>query len=151
MLQTHFFPQVQQQKDIYLQQDGAPAHYVHCVCEWLDINFNDKCIGQRGPFDWPAHSPDYLQWTSSYGVFLKTWCTKRNHKLFLTFIELLLTKLPQLIWNYAKTFVAVLLHDWFPVLNATGNNLNFSISIYHCCNYNVTSFLLIIVLSLFYP
>ena len=76
----------------------------------------------------------YLQWTFSYGVFFKIWCTKRNHELFLTFAELLLTKLPQLIWNYTKRFVAVLLHDWFPVLNTKGNNLNFFISIYHCCN-----------------
>ena len=90
----------------------------------------------------------YLQWTFSYGLYLKTWCTKRNHKLFLTFAELLLTKLLQLMWNNAKRFVAMLLHDWFPVLNATGNNLNFFISIYHCCN--LTSFLLIIVSCMFY-
>ena len=51
----------------------------------------------------------YLQWTFSYGVFLKTWCTKKNHELFLTFAQLFLTKLPQLVWNYAKRFVAVLL------------------------------------------
>ena len=90
----------------------------------------------------------YLQWTFSYGAFLKTWCTKRNHELFLTFAELLLTKLPQLIWNYAKRFVTVLLHDWFPVSNTTGNNLNsLNVLFEHCCN--LTSFLLIILLSLF--
>ena len=54
MLETYFFPQVQQQKDIYFEQDGAPAHYAHCVLEWLDINFNDKRIGRREPFEWPA-------------------------------------------------------------------------------------------------
>ena len=58
MLQTYFFPQVQQQEDIYFQQDGAPAHYAHCVREWLDINFKDKWIDRRGPFEWPARSPD---------------------------------------------------------------------------------------------
>ena len=58
MLQTYFFPQVQQQEDIYFQQDGGPAHYAHGVREWLDINFNDKWIGRRGPFEWPAQLPD---------------------------------------------------------------------------------------------
>ena len=58
MLQTSFFPQVQQQRDIRFQQDGAPPHYVHCVREWLDINFNGGWIGRRGPIEWPARSPD---------------------------------------------------------------------------------------------
>ena len=91
----------------------------------------------------------YLQWTFSYRVFLKTWCTKKNYELFLTFVQLLLTKLPQLVWNYAKRFVAALLHDWFPALNTTGNDSNCLNDLFeHCCN--LTSFLLIIVSSLFY-
>ena len=91
----------------------------------------------------------YLRWTFSDEVFLKTWCTKRNHELFQKFAELLLTKLPQMIRNYAERFVAMLLHDWFPVLNTTGNNLNYLNDLFeHCCNH--TSFLLIIVSSLFY-
>ena len=62
---------------------------------------------------------------------------------------ILLTKLPQLIWNYAKRFIAVSLHDWFPVLNTTGNNSNSLNDLFeHCCNF--TSFLLIIVSSLLY-
>ena len=121
----------------------APAHYAHCVREWLDINFNDKWIGRRGLFKWPARSPDLSLMDFFLWGVLKDMCTKRNHELFLTFAELLLTKLPQLMWNYAKRFVAVLLHDWFPVLSTTRNNLNFSISIYNCCN--LTSFRLIIV------
>ena len=58
MLQTYFFPQVQQQQDIYFQQVGAPAHYARCVHERLDINFNDRWIGRRPPFECPARSPD---------------------------------------------------------------------------------------------
>ena len=58
MLQIYFFPKVQQQEDIYFQQDRAPAHYAHCVRESLDINFNDKWIGRRGSFEWPARLPD---------------------------------------------------------------------------------------------
>lgn len=58
MLQTFFFPQVQQQRDFLFQQDGAPPHYARCVREWLDINFHGRWIGRRGPIDWPARSPD---------------------------------------------------------------------------------------------
>ena len=90
----------------------------------------------------------YLQWTFSCGAFLMTWRTKRNRELFLTFAELLRTKLSPLICNYAKRFVTVLLHDWFPALNTTGNNLNSLNDLFeHCCS--LTSFLLIILLSLF--
>ena len=53
-----------------------------------------------------------------------------------------------LFWNYAIRFVTVLLHDWFSVLNTAGNNLNSLNDLFeHCCN--LTSFLLIILLSLF--
>ena len=39
------------------------------------------------------------------------------------------------MWNYAKRFVSVLLHDWFPVLNTTGNNLNCVNDLFeHCCD-----------------
>ena len=58
ILHINFFPQVHQQEDIYFQQNGAPAHYTHCVHEWLDINFNDKWIGRRRSSKWPVPLPD---------------------------------------------------------------------------------------------
>ena len=58
MLKTFFFPQVQHERDIRFQQDGAPPHYAYCVREWLDSNFSGRWIGRRGPIDWPSRSPD---------------------------------------------------------------------------------------------
>ncbi len=57
MLQTFFWPKVQDQ-DCYFQQDGAPPHYAREVRHWLDENFPGKWIGRRGPIEWPARSPD---------------------------------------------------------------------------------------------
>ena len=45
---------------------------MHCVREWLDINFRDKWIGRRGPFEWPALSPDL----SPMDFFL--WCNLKD-------------------------------------------------------------------------
>ena len=56
-------PQLQQQPkshDLYFQQDGAPPHYSRAVREYLDETFPEKWIGQRGPIDWPARSPDFI-------------------------------------------------------------------------------------------
>lgn len=42
----------------YFQQDGAPAHYARIVRDWLDDNLPNRWIGRRGPYEWPARSPD---------------------------------------------------------------------------------------------
>lgn len=44
--------------NLYLQQDGAPAHYALIVRDWLNQNLPNRWIGRRGPFEWPARSPD---------------------------------------------------------------------------------------------
>lgn len=40
------------------QQDGAPAHSVAAVTQFLDNSFPNRWIGLRGPIVWPARSPD---------------------------------------------------------------------------------------------
>lgn len=45
-------------RDMWVQQDGAPAHYSVLVRNWLNENFPNKWIGRGGPFDWPPRSPD---------------------------------------------------------------------------------------------
>jgi hypothetical protein len=57
MLVHYAWPQLKHKK-FYFQHDGAPSHYVVTVREWLDEKFPDRWIGRRGPFDWPARSPD---------------------------------------------------------------------------------------------
>ena len=43
---------------MWLQQDGAPPHFAFIVREFLNLNFNERWIGRRGPFGWPPCSPD---------------------------------------------------------------------------------------------
>ena len=43
---------------MHYQQDGAPAHYLRGVRDWLNETIGTKWIGRGGPLEWPAHSPD---------------------------------------------------------------------------------------------
>jgi hypothetical protein len=45
-------------RDIFFQQDGAPAHFATSVRTMLDQNLPNRWIGRRGPIEWPARSPD---------------------------------------------------------------------------------------------
>jgi len=40
------------------QSDGAPPHFFHRVCAFLDRNFPDRWIGTGEPIPWPPHSQD---------------------------------------------------------------------------------------------
>ena len=57
MLVDYAWPKLKKE-DFYFQQDGAGPHYALLVREWLDGKFPGRWIGRRGPFDWPARSPD---------------------------------------------------------------------------------------------
>lgn len=43
---------------MWLQMDGAPAHYGRNVREWCQNNYPDRWIGRGGAIAWPARSPD---------------------------------------------------------------------------------------------
>lgn len=43
---------------MWLQLDGAPAHFQISVRNYLNRHFPNKCIGRDGPQNWPARSPD---------------------------------------------------------------------------------------------
>ena len=36
---------------MWLQEDGAPPHFALIVCEFLNLNFNERWIGRGGPFE----------------------------------------------------------------------------------------------------
>ncbi len=57
MLVNYAWPQLKN-KNFYFQHDGAGSHYAVIVREWFDRKFPGRWIGRRGPFDWPARSPD---------------------------------------------------------------------------------------------
>jgi hypothetical protein len=41
----------------WFMQNSAPLHYALSVHHWLDENFTDRWIGQRGPMEWSPVSP----------------------------------------------------------------------------------------------
>lgn len=43
---------------LWFQHDGAPPHTTREVCAQLNREYPNKWIGRRGPFVWPARSPD---------------------------------------------------------------------------------------------
>ncbi|XP_022170059.1 uncharacterized protein LOC111033573 [Myzus persicae] len=45
-------------RNIYYQQDGAPAHNARIVQELLRVRFGEKFIATHGPVEWPPRSPD---------------------------------------------------------------------------------------------
>lgn len=49
---------LQTRASMWLQLDGAPAHYCLPVRQWLNINYPGKWLGRGGPGRWPARSPD---------------------------------------------------------------------------------------------
>lgn len=57
MLVDYAWPRLKRKK-FYFQHDGAGAHYALNVRDWLNEKFPGRWIGRRGPFDWPARSPD---------------------------------------------------------------------------------------------
>lgn len=45
-------------RNLWFQQDGAPAHYSAPVRNYLDQRFPNRWIGRLGPIAWPPRSPD---------------------------------------------------------------------------------------------
>lgn len=46
-------------RQMWLQQDGAPAHHGRIVADLLSTMFPNRWIGRNGPVHWPARSPDF--------------------------------------------------------------------------------------------
>ena len=49
---------LQARQRLWFQQDGAPAHFVLDVREYLNNVFPNRWIGRGGPVQWPPHSSD---------------------------------------------------------------------------------------------
>lgn len=45
-------------REIYFQHDGAPAHNAAIILNCLNENFGDKWIANNGPIRWPTRPPD---------------------------------------------------------------------------------------------
>lgn len=63
MLQEYLVPVLksaypEEMRTFYFQQDGAPAHYMTAVRNYLDNEFVGGVIGRRGSTEWPPGSLD---------------------------------------------------------------------------------------------
>lgn len=47
-----------ERRQLWFQQDGAPPHFGVCVRNFLDAAFPGQWIGRRGAVEWPPRSPD---------------------------------------------------------------------------------------------
>lgn len=65
--------------NIYLQQDGCPAHNSGVVRDFLDEKFPGRWIGTYGPVKWPARSPDLSILDFFVWGFLKNKIYKRRY------------------------------------------------------------------------
>lgn len=58
-------------RQIWFQQDGAPAHCIMEAREWLMETFDERCIGRLMTRPWPARSPDLNPLDFFFWSFLK--------------------------------------------------------------------------------
>ena len=57
LLQRKVVPIFTRNSSMIFQQDGAPPHYYRPAQEILDKDLPGRCIGRKGPTEWPARSP----------------------------------------------------------------------------------------------
>lgn len=43
---------------VVFQHDGAPAHCARIINDYLNVQFGENWMGNQGPIQWPARSPD---------------------------------------------------------------------------------------------
>ena len=63
-------------RDMWVQQDGAPAHFTAQVREYLDNSYPNKWIGRGGPVLWPARSYDLIKMDFFLWGYIKELCFK---------------------------------------------------------------------------
>ena len=87
MLQTWLIPQLEEKgltERIWLQQDGAPAHYALAVREFLNEHFPGRWIGRGSverpaPLKWPPRSPDLSTPDNSLWGVIKEHVSARRY------------------------------------------------------------------------
>ena len=68
---------------MWLQHDGAPAHFDRNVRNHLNVTYPNRWIGRGGPVLWPARSPDltpldYFLWGSMKALVYATPVTSEE-------------------------------------------------------------------------
>lgn len=100
LLEQYVFPAIKMYpgwKNVYFQQDGAPAHFHKSVREQLHLEFPSRWIGRGSPFEWPPRScdltsPDFFIWSYLKDrVYLNkpsdTLSTTRTNRYYTTYVK----------------------------------------------------------------
>lgn len=71
---------------LWLQQDGAPAHYGLISRQYVEQEFQGRWIGRGGPISWPPRSPDltkldFFLWGYIKGKVYETAVTTRENMM----------------------------------------------------------------------
>jgi len=89
MLRSSILPAIcalNDNSEVFYQQDGAPTHYHRDVWAFLDVNLQGHWIGRRATFEFPPHSPDltplyfFLWGTLKDVVYRKKLATLGDHR-----------------------------------------------------------------------
>jgi hypothetical protein len=82
-------------------QDGAPPHFANAVSAWLDEEFPGRWLGQHGPQEWPAISPDLTPCDS----FLWGWGKNEVYPTKPSTLEELEARIQDVITNVPHNFL----------------------------------------------
>ena len=63
---------------MWVQQNGASAHFTAQVREYLDNTYPNKELGRGGPVPWPARSPDLTKMDFFLWGYIKEICFKSS-------------------------------------------------------------------------
>lgn len=93
---------------MWLQMDGAPAHFHREVREYLNVNFRNRWIGRNGFQNWPPRSPDltsldFFLWGYIKGIVYNTPPTTPDN-LKQRIREAFLNVSPRMLANVAESF-----------------------------------------------
>lgn len=109
-------------RDVYFQQDGAPAHNSRQVAEYLNNYFPNQWIGTNGPIAWPARSPDL----SPLDFFLWGYLKNKVYATVHPDVENLRNNIEDVITNIDRRTLRKVRHSLFKrvqlCINQNGGN-----------------------------
>ena len=123
MLETKFLPVIQDREefvagDLWLMQDGAPAHIGRNVRAWMQQNFEECEIGRYGSIHWPARSPDL----TPMDFFVWGWVKDQVYRHRVNTLNELKTRITQTMNEMPLDFVANSLLSFKSRLQSCINN-----------------------------
>lgn len=99
-----------QARNMWLQQDGAPAHFLQQVRDFLNNEYENRWIGRGGPVRWPARSPDLTKLDFFLWGYVKDLVYREppttEHNMRQRIIDAFATITPAMLRNVEKAFQA---------------------------------------------